>query len=149
MISRPTVVLESPYAARQDGPDTPLYSIEANIAYARHCVRDSVLLGEAPIASHLLFTQDGILRDEVPAERNMGIACGLAWLAHCTQHAFYTDNGWSYGMLGALDYHINNFSAAIALKKISIRALYGTPYLPVGLSVRRVEQLTSCIRRTS
>lgn len=41
------VILESPYAG----------NIEKNVAYARACVRDSLSRGEAPIASHLLYTQ--------------------------------------------------------------------------------------------
>ena len=53
------VILESPYAG----------SVEENVAYARAAVRDSLLRGESPIASHLLYTQPGILRDGVPDER--------------------------------------------------------------------------------
>lgn len=44
------VVLESPYAG----------DIERNTNYARDCMRDSILRGEAPIASHLIYTQAGI-----------------------------------------------------------------------------------------
>jgi hypothetical protein len=39
------VILESPYAG----------DVEANVAYARAAVRDSLMRGEAPIASHLLL----------------------------------------------------------------------------------------------
>ena len=46
--------------------------------YARACVRDSLLRGEAPIASHLLYTQPGVLRDNVAGEREQGIAAVLA-----------------------------------------------------------------------
>ena len=60
------VILESPYAG----------DIERNVAYARECIRDCLLRGESPIASHLLFTQPGILRDDVPAERELSIAAG-------------------------------------------------------------------------
>ena len=56
------VILESPYAG----------SVEENVAYARAAVRDSLLRGESPIASHLLYTQPGILRDDVPDERRAG-----------------------------------------------------------------------------
>jgi hypothetical protein len=63
------VILESPYAG-----DVP-----ANVDYARQCLRDSLLRGEAPIASHLLYTQPGVLRDDDKTERAMGIAAGLAW----------------------------------------------------------------------
>ena len=56
------VIVESPYAG----------NVEGNIEYARACVRDSLARGEAPIASHLLYTQCGVLRDELATERAMG-----------------------------------------------------------------------------
>ena len=82
------VIIESPYAG-----DTM-----ANIEYARQCIKDSIRRGESPIASHLLYTQPGILDDDNPAERDQGIAAGLAWLEVADLHAFYIDNGISYGM---------------------------------------------------
>lgn len=82
------VIVESPYAG----------DIEANVEYARACLRDSLSRGEAPLASHLLFTQPGVLRDEVPAERQQGIDAGLAWGAHAELTAVYTDRGISRGM---------------------------------------------------
>lgn len=85
------VIIESPYAGE----------IEANVAYARAAMRDSILRGEHPIASHLLYTQPGILRDEVPEERERGIAAGLAWRRVADKAVFYTDRGWSRGMLAA------------------------------------------------
>ena len=86
------VILESPYAGE----------VERNINYARQCVRDSVLRGEAPIASHLLFTQEGILNDEIPEERWLGINAGLAWKEVAEKHIFYIDFGMSKGMEYAL-----------------------------------------------
>ena len=82
------VILESPYAG----------DIERNVAYARACVRDSLLRGEAPIASHLLYTQPGILDDDVPEERQHGIDAGLAWRAVADASVVYTDFGISKGM---------------------------------------------------
>jgi hypothetical protein len=92
------VILESPYAG----------DIEANIAYARLCVRDSLSRGEAPIASHLLYTQPGILRDEDPAERQWGIDAGLLWGLVAEMTVVYTDRGISRGM----KYGIKNAEAA-------------------------------------
>src|SRR3990167_7318641 len=86
------VLLESPYAGE----------VEANLAYARRCMRDSLLRGEYPIASHLLYTQRGILDDLIPYERALGIAAGLAWRAVAEGAVFYTDRGWSGGMKAAL-----------------------------------------------
>lgn len=62
------VILESPFAG----------DVKRNILYARMCVRDSLGRGEAPIASHLLYTQSGILNDNLPEERQWGIDAGLA-----------------------------------------------------------------------
>jgi hypothetical protein len=85
------VIIESPYAG----------DIEANVEYARACIRDSLERGEAPIASHLLYTQPGILRDEVPSERQWGIDAGLAWRRVAEMAVFYTDRNWSGGMIAA------------------------------------------------
>jgi len=85
------VIIESPYAG----------DIEANVAYARKCMHDALMRGEAPIASHLLYTQPGILHDGVAEERQLGIDAGLAWRKVCDYAVFYTDLGWSNGMLSA------------------------------------------------
>lgn len=82
------VIIESPYAG----------DVEANIKYARRAIRDSVSRAEAPIASHLLFTQPGILDDNDPDERLLGVECGLAWLKVADKMAVYTDRGISSGM---------------------------------------------------
>lgn len=85
------VILESPYAG----------DVYSNTSYARRCMRDSLQRGEAPIASHLLYTQEGILRDEVADERQLGIQAGLAWRAVAECAVFYVGRGWSAGMLAA------------------------------------------------
>lgn len=82
------VILESPYAG----------DIEANTTYARRAVRDSLSRGEAPIASHLLYTQPGVLRDDVPEERQWGIDAGLAWKEVAEATVVYVDLGISQGM---------------------------------------------------
>ncbi|MBN7822580.1 hypothetical protein [Bowmanella yangjiangensis] len=82
------VILESPFAG----------DVDSNIEYARACVRDSLLRGEAPIASHLLYTQPGVLRDEIESERQHGIDAGLAWRAVAHASVVYADRGISKGM---------------------------------------------------
>lgn len=82
------VVLESPFAG----------DIESNIAYAKKCIADCLHRGEAPIASHLLFTQPGILDDSKPEERKLGIAAGHAWTGVAHSVVVYTDRGISSGM---------------------------------------------------
>ncbi len=90
-MKKPLVVIESPFAG----------DIGMNVAYARAAMADSLGRGEAPLASHLLYTQPGVLRDEVPAERELGIETGLDWGAHADLAVFYTDLGWSQGMKDA------------------------------------------------
>lgn len=87
------VILESPFAG----------NVRQNIAYARACIRDSVHRGEAPLASHLLFTQPGILDDLIPGERQLGIAAGLAWYKFADAAVVYRDLGISSGMQAGID----------------------------------------------
>ena len=94
IIRRPLVIVESPYAG----------DIDAHVAYAKRAVHDCMLRGEAPIASHLLFTQPGILDDNRPDERRLGIECGLAWYQAKVVVMFYVDYGISPGMSQALKY---------------------------------------------
>jgi hypothetical protein len=82
------VLLISPYTG----------DIDANIHYARYCMRDSLLRNEAPIASHLLYTQPYILDDEIPEERKLGMDAGVAWLRVAECVVAYTDRGISNGM---------------------------------------------------
>ncbi len=87
-MKRPIVIVESPYAG----------DIEKNLSYARAAVRDCILKGEAPFASHLLYTQAGILRDENPVERALGIEVGLVFGAVASKTVVYADLGISAGM---------------------------------------------------
>lgn len=87
------VVLESPFAG----------DVEANITYARRCVRHCLQMGEAPIASHLLYTQSGILDDNIPAQRILGISAGLSWLKVVAATVVYADLGISQGMRHGID----------------------------------------------
>ena len=86
--AKPFVIVESPYAG----------DVERNLAYARATIRDSILRGEAPFGSHLLYTQPGILIDEIPMERELGMALGWHIMRYADFVAFYTDFGWSGGM---------------------------------------------------
>jgi hypothetical protein len=82
------VIVESPYAGE----------IVTNVRYARAAVRDCFLRGEYPIASHLLYTQVGILDDHDKAERALGIEAGLAWGKAASRSVVYTDRGITDGM---------------------------------------------------
>lgn len=87
------VIMESPYAG----------DVEANVAYARRCMRDCLLRGDAPMASHLPYTQHGVLDDGVPEERQTGIDAGLAWGRAAEATVVYTDRGISRGMRYGID----------------------------------------------
>lgn len=89
------VILESPWAG----------NVRKHRNYARKCVRDCLKRDEAPIASHLLFTQPGILKDELAEERKLGIDAGLAWSEVADAAVFYADYGFSFGMQCALEKH--------------------------------------------
>ena len=82
------VVVESPYSG----------DLDRNTAYARAAMADCLSRGEAPFASHLLYTQPGVLRDEVPEEREKGIGAGFAIGARADLVAVYQDLGISPGM---------------------------------------------------
>lgn len=89
------VVVESPYRG----------DIDTHTAYARRAVKDCLERGEAPIASHLLLTQPGILDDEDVEQRNAGIAVGHEWIRQCKVIiAMYVDYGISGGMQKAIDF---------------------------------------------
>lgn len=90
---RPIAVIESPYAG----------DINKNVAYARACIADSLRRGEAPFASHLLYTQRGVLDDSIPSEREMGMSAGWAFYHAASVVAVYTDLGQSSGMLAGLE----------------------------------------------
>lgn len=91
------VVLESPFSAPTD------IGILENIGYARKCVRDCLMRGDAPIASHLLFTQSGILDDNIQEERELGMAAGWAWTGAAKAVVVYVDRGISKGMWAGIE----------------------------------------------
>lgn len=82
------VIVESPFSG----------DVEANLTYLRACLRDSLYRGEAPFASHGLYTQPGVLDDTDPLERTHGINAGFAWLHGAQAVVVYTDRGISEGM---------------------------------------------------
>jgi hypothetical protein len=82
------VILESPYSG----------DIESNLDFARRCLWDSLARGEAPFASHLLYTQPNVLVDELEEEREWGIRASFAWLSVAQALVVYTDRGITKGM---------------------------------------------------
>lgn len=80
------VIVESPYKG----------DVRLNKGYARLAMLDSIFRGEAPFASHLLYTQ--MLDDNDTEERMLGITLGFAWRQVAHLVAFYVDLGMSDGM---------------------------------------------------
>ena len=95
------VFLESPYSG----------NIAENIKYAIECTRDSLHRGEAPFASHLLYTLHPVHlfvadggRHTVAVGREGAIAASQSWRHVADVTVFYVDLGWSSGMSAALQY---------------------------------------------
>lgn len=103
------VIVESPFAG----------DVERNIRYARACIRDCLLRHEAPFASHLLYTQEGVLNDTISEERRHGINAGLEWGSVAEATVVYVDLGISFGM----DFGIKR--ATVESRLIEYRTLPG------------------------
>lgn len=88
------VIVESPYAG----------DIERNLRYLRACLRDCLQRGEAPFASHALYTQPGVLDDGEPSERALGMLAGLEWGRAAEATVVYEDLGISPGMRLGLEH---------------------------------------------
>lgn len=118
---RPLVIIESPFAA-EDGE-----VLAENIEYARRAVLDSLRRGEAPFASHLLYTQ--VLDDRLETERHQGIEAGLSIKRFATKTVVYTDRGISPGMSKGIEF-------AVMLKQpVEYRTLPPEVTIPESLPV--------------
>lgn len=85
------VIIESPYAGTPE-------EIKRNEYYARSAIKDCLNKGEIPFASHLLYTQAGILDDKQSAQRRLGIEAGLIMGTLCQKTTLYKDLGMTIGM---------------------------------------------------
>ena len=86
------VIIESPFAG----------DIARNLRYLRAAMRDCLLRGEAPFASHALYTQPGVLDDGDASHRDLGITAGFAWKQMAEATVVYTDLGVTAGMVHGL-----------------------------------------------
>lgn len=103
------VVIESPFKGETAAEEAE------NVAYARACLLDSLRRGEAPFASHLLYTQ--VLDDALAAERELGIAAGLAFVRDADLTAVYVNRGVSSGMIRGVE------AAGFAERPYDVRVL--------------------------
>ncbi len=105
--SPPVVLLESPFSG----------DIQANEEYAWKALRDCYLRGEAPIATHLMWTKlsdkdefngKTIISDSVNMVgfpgRVFALEAGDAIRNRVDYVVFYVDRGWSNGMTRARDH---------------------------------------------
>lgn len=100
------VIIESPFAGGHK-----------NVLFSRSCVLDSLSRGESPYASHLLYTQKGMLNDADPTERRRGISAADGWLEVADHIAVYCDLGITRGMV------IGIVKAARLMKPVHLRWL--------------------------
>ncbi len=91
------VLIESPLKA-----ETPEL-VARNQRYAKALMRWCFHHGWAPFASHLLYAQEGILDDNIPEERELGIEAGLVWGREAKETIVGTDLGISSGMQRGID----------------------------------------------
>ncbi len=95
------VIIESPFKPSED--DVRRYAgrysraelLRQNLIYGRLALENSLGRGEAPITSHLLYTQ---VWSEKPALRDAGIKAGIEWYSRADAAVFYVDLGRSEGM---------------------------------------------------
>jgi hypothetical protein len=80
------VIIESPYSGE----------VEDNEAYAEACLFDSLLRGESPFASHLLYTR--VLDDTIPEHRVLGMLAAREIMLRSDLTAVYMDRGLTDGM---------------------------------------------------
>jgi len=86
---KPLVIIESPYAGNGD-------DVERNTKYLGRVLRDSIMRGERPFASHAMYTL--ALNDNDPDERKLGMELGWQFLPSADLVAVYADLGISNGM---------------------------------------------------
>lgn len=94
---KPIVIIESPYAA------ATTFERERNDRYLRAAIRNCLERGEAPFASHAIYTLPDVLDDTDPVERELGITAGFAFRRVADRTVVYQDLGISPGMQRGID----------------------------------------------
>ena len=88
------VIIESPFAG----------DVDKNLRYVRAAMHDCLLRKEAPYASHALYTQNGVLNDDIEVERWLGIHAGFVWRKLAAKTVVYDDFGISKGMAYGIEH---------------------------------------------
>jgi hypothetical protein len=105
------VIIESPF-----GSDDPAV-VEVNKRYCDACLSDSLKRGEAPFASHRVYTQ--VLDDNDPRQRKQGMEAGFVWMAKADLIEVYVDRGITEGMMKGIE------RASCLGKRIEFRKVVG------------------------
>ena len=87
-----------------------------NVALAKRLCRQLVAAGQGPFAPHLLYPR--FLDDRNPSERELGIACGLTFMAVCDEVWVYTADGVSSGMGRGLDQAFQLGRPVVEIKEV-------------------------------
>lgn len=124
---KPIVIIESPFAANMEKCPSGLnekevaawkrQEIETNLRYVRAAMRDCLLRQEAPYASHALYTQEGVLNDDIKEERQHGIESGFAFRLAAKKTVVYTDRGMSGGMKMGIE-HSNKVGIPVEYRSL-------------------------------
>jgi hypothetical protein len=104
------VVIESPFAGKGPTPEEIAIDAGRKRRYLLACLRDSLLRGESPFASHGLYP--GALDDNNPRERELGMSAGFAWRERAELTAVYVDLGYSAGMIAGIE-HAHRVGCAV------------------------------------
>ena len=88
------VIIESPFNGKN----------QRNKIYARACVQDSLMRDESPLAFHILYTQKGVLNDDDPTQRKLGMEAAFDWYECAHAVVVYEDYGVSYGMAQGIEH---------------------------------------------
>ncbi len=90
------VIVESPYAGKSPA------AIDMNVLYVRAALNHCLHNGDAPFASHGLYTLPGVLDDQIPEERALGMKAGFAFIETTVATVVYEDLGVSGGMVSGI-----------------------------------------------
>jgi hypothetical protein len=105
------VIVESPYRGTSQAERL------RNVSYLKRCLRDCIMRGESPYASHGLLP--GALEEDRAEERGLGIRAAWTWWEVAEGIVFYIDYGWSEGMVAA------HTRAEVFKMQIEVRGLNG------------------------
>lgn len=114
------VIVESPYAG----------NVRINITYATACMRDCLLRGEAPLASHILYASTDVLDDNKPGDRRRGMNAGFAWGEVADATVVYTDLGVSPGMAEGI---AHAFKCGRPVEYRALQRWHGVEAMPIRL----------------